>query len=241
MALRKKTTLLVVHVTATPPSADIGAKEVRAMHLARGFSDIGYHWVIRRDGRVEKGRDERAIGAHVAGWNSTSIGVSMVGGVDARGKPEDNATPAQYQALERLLREMLKRYPAATICGHRDLSPDGDRDGVIERAEWIKECPCFDAIPWAASKGLPATNIRGDWSARANADPYLGPDHGEAESQRLLARAGYAFGPIDGLIGKRTIAAIKAFQIATGLPVTGKFDLRTVTRLEDALSPKRAA
>ncbi len=240
MAIRKKTTLLVVHVTATPPSADIGVKEVRAMHKARGFSDIGYHFVIRRDGRVEHGRPEKQIGAHVAGWNSTSIGVSMVGGVNARGRAEDNATTEQYKALVALLRELVGRYPGAKICGHRDLSPDGDRDGVIERAEWIKECPCFDAIPWARWHVLPTADIRGEWDEAAPNAGH-GPDRTDVECQRLLARAGYAFGPIDGLVGARTKAAIKAFQIANGLEQTSQFDLRTVERLQDILRPKRAA
>lgn len=239
--LRKKTTLLVVHVTATPPSADIGVKEVRVMHKARGFSDIGYHFVIRRDGRVEKGRPENEVGAHVAGWNSTSIGVSMVGGVDARNKPEDNATPAQKLALADLLTKLMKRFPQAKVCGHRDLSPDGDRDGVIERGEWIKECPCFDAIPWARLRGLPAADIRGEWDKSAPAVWKDGPDLGSVTLQRLLARAGYQFGPIDGIVGPRTKAAIKGFQLANGIPRSGTFDGRTVARLREILTPTRAA
>lgn len=243
--LRKKTTLLVVHVTATPPNQDIGVKEVRAMHKARGFSDIGYHFVIRRDGRVEAGRPEKDTGAHVAGFNSISIGISMVGGVNAKGKAEDNATPAQYAALEAKLAELAAKYPDARICGHRDLSPDGNRDGVIVPAEWIKECPCFNAIPWASSKGLPAADIKGQW---ANEAPIpgapvapLGPDSRDAYLQRLLARAGYQFGPIDGYIGKRTKAAIRAMQTATGLAISGAFDVPTVARLRTMFEVTRAA
>lgn len=234
MPIRKKTALLVVHVTATPPSADIGVKEVRAMHRARGFSDVGYHYVIRRDGTVEAGRPENQIGAHVAGFNSISLGVSMVGGVDARGKAENNATPAQMESLYKLLVRLVEEYPDAKICGHRDLSPDGNRDGVIEPGEWIKECPCFDVIPWAINRGLPAADIKGRWD---DGSPMIegvragAPDARNAYLQRLLARAGYAFGPIDGIIGRRTAAALRAFQTASGLPVTGEFDPATVARL----------
>lgn len=163
MAIRKSTKYLVVHVTATPPKADIGVKEVRVMHLARGFADIGYHYVIRRDGRVEKGRGEDQIGAHVQNYNSNSLGVSLVGGVDASGKPQHNATPAQMAALEALLKKLSAKYPNAGVCGHRDLSPDKDGDGIIEPFEHIKACPCFDAIPWAKSKGIKTADIKGNW------------------------------------------------------------------------------
>ncbi len=241
MAIRSRTDLIVLHVSATPPSLDIGAREIDGMHKARGWKGIGYAYVIRRNGAVEKGRPDNQVGAHVEGWNSVSLGICVVGGVDARGKAENNGTPEQYAALERLLQDLLKRYPHAAVCGHRDLSPDGDRDGVIEPHEFIKECPCFDAIPWARSKGLPAAKIRGYWDHGA---PPIGaltpPDARTVYLQRLLARAGYAFGPIDGLIGKRTIAAIRQFQLWCGLPQSGKFDEATVARLRARFEQKVA-
>jgi N-acetyl-anhydromuramyl-L-alanine amidase AmpD len=230
MSKLKRVDYIVVHVTATPPKVDIGAEEVDAMHRQRGFSSIGYHYVVRRDGRVEKGRPEDRVGAHVQGFNSVSLGVSMVGGVDARGLPQDNATPAQYRALEQLLRALSGRHPAARICGHRDLSPDRDGDGVIEPQEHVKACPCFDAVPWATARGLPAARIRGAWSRTAPAAPR-GPDARNVYLQRLLARAGYSFGAIDGDVGPRTSAAIRQFQLWAGLPVSGEFDRRTVTKL----------
>ncbi|PZO81621.1 MAG: hypothetical protein DI629_03530 [Mesorhizobium amorphae] len=238
--LRKKTTLIVIHVTATTPSMDIGVKEVRQMHKARGFSDIGYHWVIRRDGRVERGRAENMVGAHVAGWNATSVGVSLVGGVDERGKAENNMTTPQWGALLTLAGDLVDRYPQAKICGHRDLSPDGDRDGVIRPAEWIKQCPCFDAIPWARANQLPAADIRGNWDMAAPLVPKA-PDFDAVEGQRLLVLAGYQFGPIDGIVGPRTRAAIKGFQLAQRLEQTGGFDARTLAALQSVTTPRRAA
>lgn len=141
---------LVVHSAATPPDRDIGVKEIRAMHLQRGFRDIGYHYVIRRDGRVEKGRPDNVAGAHVSGFNSISLGVCLVGGVDAKGRPEENYTPAQYAALARLLRQLQASHPAARILGHRDLSPDKNGDGKVTPNEWLKACPCFDVRTWWA-------------------------------------------------------------------------------------------
>lgn len=240
MAIRKKTTLLVVHVTATPPSANIGAKEVDAMHRARGFNGIGYHYVIRRNGKVEPGRPENQVGAHVENFNSISVGVSLVGGVDAKGRPQDNKTPEQERALEQLLRELSGRYPGAKICGHRDLSPDRDGDGVIEHGEWIKACPCFDAIPWAAAHGLPAAAIRGPWAPTAK-PASAGPDARNVYLQTLLARAGYAFGPIDGDVGAKTKAAIRQFQRMQGLKITAEFDKPTVAKLRTMFEPAFAA
>ncbi len=231
MSLRKTTEMIVVHVTATPPSADIGAEEVDRMHRARGWSGIGYHFVIRRDGRIEKGREEAAIGAHVAGFNSHSLGVAMVGGVDASGKPEHNATPAQMEALEGLLRELVGRYPDARICGHRDLSPDRDHDGLVEPWEHLKACPCFDAIPWAVSKGLPAMPIKGIWSEVGVDDAPPAPDARNRYLQKLLHMAGYEFGPLDGIVGPRTRAAARRFQKSEGFSQTGEFDRQTAARL----------
>lgn len=236
--MRTATKLLVVHVTATPPHLDIGAKEVRAMHKARGWSDIGYHYVIRRDGTVEPGRPKNHVGAHVAGFNSISLGVSMVGGVNKAGQPENNMTAAQFASLETLLRKLVKDYPGAKICGHRDLSPDRDGNGVIEPHEHIKACPCFDAIPWAMSKGLPAANIRGRWPEAGTAIRGDGPDARTAWLQRLLASLDYSFGPVDGIVGQRTKAAIEAFQTQNGLRVTGAFDQATVYRLRELTDRK---
>ncbi|MHB2265828.1 peptidoglycan recognition protein family protein [Aliihoeflea sp. PC F10.4] len=233
--LRKKTTLLVGHVTATPPSMDIGVREVRAMHLALGWRDTGYQTIIRRNGIIEFGRPMDEVGAHVAGFNSIAVGVALVGGVDARGRAENNATDAQMYALEAHLFELSDRFPDAKVCGHRDLSPDADLNGIITRSEWVKECPCFDIIPWAASKGLRPADIRGEWTIAAplpNMKPVpIGPDTRDAYLQRLLLRAGYQFGPVDGIVGPRTRAAIRAFQIWAGLTVDGNFDVPTVARL----------
>lgn len=142
---------LVVHCSATPATRDIGAREIELMHRQRGFRTIGYHYVIRRDGAIEKGRPDDQPGAHVQGFNSRSLGICLVGGVKPDGKTaEQNFTTDQYAALEHLLRDLERRYPTAKVLGHRDLSPDRNGDGRVSRNEWLKECPTFDVIPWWA-------------------------------------------------------------------------------------------
>lgn len=250
MANRKATSLLVVHVTATPEGRDIGAKEVRAMHKAKGWSDIGYNELIRLDGTLEQGRGVNAVGAHVAGFNSISYGISLVGGLGQGGKPANTATHAQMVTLERRLREVSALFPKAGVCGHRDLSPDKDGDGIIEPSEHIKACPCFDAIPWAASVGLRGADIRGVWgetfvipaaSGSANTTAVAGPDARVVYLQKLLAMTGLTFGPIDGILGAKTKKAIVIYQDLYGLPKTGEFDVTTVARLRATFEMARAA
>jgi N-acetylmuramoyl-L-alanine amidase len=155
---RRETRYLVLHCSATRAKQNITAREIRAWHKGQGWSDIGYHYVIRRDGMVEKGRQpDSSVGSHVAGWNAITLGICLVGGLNnVTAKPENNYTEAQFLSCLNLCKELLKKYPKATILGHRDLSPDKDKDGVVEPQEYLKACPCFDAREWARSVGLPA-------------------------------------------------------------------------------------
>ena len=103
---------IVVHCTASPDSLDIGVREVRDWHLERGWSDIGYHWLIRRNGKVEAGRSEEIKGAHVRGHNSDSIGIVWVG--------EKQIDPRQTKALLSLLRRLMDTHDVAVdnVFGH---------------------------------------------------------------------------------------------------------------------------
>ena len=123
---------IIVHCSATPEGKDFTVLDIKKWHLGRGFSDIGYHYVIYRDGSINKGRDESKIGAHCTGHNSYSIGVCYVGGVAKDGKTaKDTRTDAQKKSLLSLLRNLKMKYPQASIHSHRDYSN--------------KACPSFDA------------------------------------------------------------------------------------------------
>lgn len=151
--MRRRTDYIVVHCSATRPGSDIGSDEIGQWHRARGFERIGYHAVIRRSGQVEFGRYMDAEGAHVQGQNYRSVGVCMVGGLGENSKAENNFTPAQFDSLHDVVRLLLKAYPNAEVLGHRDLSPDLDGDGIVERHEWVKDCPSFDVREWWAEVG----------------------------------------------------------------------------------------
>lgn len=138
---RPRTNYIVVHCAATPPTLDIGVAEIRKWHTdpppeGRGWSDIGYHFVIRRNGNIETGRPHATQGAHVAGYNAESVGICLVGGVDATHKPSPNYTEAQWIALRALVHAMTIEYPNAEVLGHRDFP------------NVAKACPSFAVKPW---------------------------------------------------------------------------------------------
>ena len=238
MTKRAKTTLGVVHVTATSPKMHLTMEILENMHRARGFSEVGYNIVIFRDGHYEVSpRGWDGIGAHVAGFNSISLGVSMEGGIDLDNRPNfGTITEAQLATLLTVMQMADDRYGRLAWCGHRDLSPDKNGDGIIEPYEWMKACPCFDVIPWAEERGFKGADIKGTWTVgpvmqHAHKIVYQGPDSRTAWLQRLLVRSGHPLGPVDGIIGGNTQAAIMAFQREHNLPTSGEFDLKTVATL----------
>lgn len=123
---------IVIHCSATPEGKEFYAKDIDRWHRKRGWSGIGYHFVVDLDGTVEKGRPIRQKGAHARGHNAYSIGIVYIGGVDRHGNPKDTRTPAQRIALRALIDGLQARYPAARVLGHRDYP------GVH------KACPSFD-------------------------------------------------------------------------------------------------
>lgn len=130
--MRRSIREIIVHCSATPEGRDYTVEQIRQCHLARQFNDIGYHYVVYRDGSIHKGRDESLIGAHCLGHNASSIGVCYVGGCGPDGKtPKDTRTPEQKASLIILLKELKGKYPDAKIYGHRDFAN--------------KACPSFDA------------------------------------------------------------------------------------------------
>ena len=125
---------LVVHCSATPDAEALTLRDIHEMHLGFGWHGVGYHRVIRRDGRVEHGRPDCWVGAHVYGHNDISLGVCLIGC--------DEFTAEQFDALHGVLSEWKALYPSATICGHRDF------------AYTEKTCPNFDVASWCLQRGL---------------------------------------------------------------------------------------
>jgi len=134
---RNATRYIFVHCSATPSGRPVTVEEITSWHQARGFKTIGYHFVIHQDGKVEHGRAVDVVGAHARGYNISSIGICLIGGVSANNVQLATAdyTPAQMEALKKLVKELTMKYPRAEVLGHRDV-------------ENGKTCPNFNVRKW---------------------------------------------------------------------------------------------
>ena len=121
---------IILHCAATPEGRHVSVDTIRRWHLERGWSDIGYHFVIYLDGTIVPGRPVERSGAHTKGLNANSIGICYVGGVDATGRAKDTRTQAQLDSMERLISDLFEEYPNATLHGHNEFA--------------AKACPSFD-------------------------------------------------------------------------------------------------
>ena len=121
----REITEIIVHCTASPEGKEITVKQIDSIHRRQNhWNGIGYHKVIYLDGSIHDGRPVDVMGAHCSedGHNRHSIGIVYVGGCARDGKTsKDTRTPEQKAALANLLEELHKKYPNATLHGHREL------------------------------------------------------------------------------------------------------------------------
>lgn len=102
---------IILHCSATPEGKDYSVDTIRKWHLQRGFSDIGYHYVIYRDGSIHNGRDVNISGAHCVNHNSKSIGICYIGGLDSTAKnAKDTRTEEQKKSLVNLVKKLMDMY-----------------------------------------------------------------------------------------------------------------------------------
>lgn len=132
---------IIIHCAATPEGKDFTVEDIRRWHKKRGFSDIGYHYVIYRDGSIHAGRPLDVIGAHTTGHNGTSIGICYIGGCTVDGKKaKDTRTPQQKAALIELVRSLKVVFNVSKISGHNQYA--------------AKACPSFDVQKWRKEVNL---------------------------------------------------------------------------------------
>jgi len=125
---------IIIHCSATPEGRDVKTETIRGWHLQRGWSDIGYHYVIELDGQMKEGRPLEIVGAHVRGQNNNSVGICYVGGVDEQMRPKNTLNECQEEQLIAILKWLKDKFPKATIHGHNEFS--------------AKSCPSFDVQKW---------------------------------------------------------------------------------------------
>ena len=141
MDLRKKTDSIIIHCAATKASMDIGYKEIRKWHVEdNGWDDVGYHFIIRRNGQLEKARPEGYSGAHAPSHNSRSIGICLVGGMADDGGPENNFTLEQFLTLKDLVNMIMDKYSDITeVLGHCDVQENKPNCPGFNVKEWLNK------------------------------------------------------------------------------------------------------
>lgn len=123
---------LTIHCAATPEGRAVSAATIGDWDKAK-FGQVSYHHVVELDGKVVRTLRDDQRGAHTGGHNTGNIGVCYVGGMDRQMRaPKDTRTPAQRDALRKLVADYRVRYPGIVVRGHRDWP------GVS------KACPSFD-------------------------------------------------------------------------------------------------
>ena len=136
---RSSTDLIVIHGSLTKPNDDDGVDYMRSVHMRQGCVDVGYHYVIRRNGIIELGRPIHAIGNHSKNRNRDSIGICMIGGGDSKHRPKSpDYTISQMDSLAHLCCTLIRVFPEADICGHN-------------RIDANSLCPVFNVADWWAA------------------------------------------------------------------------------------------
>jgi len=121
----RKINKIIIHCSATPEGRHHDVDDIRRWHVnGRGWSDIGYHFIVHLDGKIEVGRDIAKIGAHTLGENRGSIGICYVGGMSKdMKKAKDTRTQAQKDSLIKLMHELIYKYNKdMTIHGHNEFA-----------------------------------------------------------------------------------------------------------------------
>ena len=130
---------VIIHCLDTYAGMNTDVATVTEWHKARGFDTIGYHYLIKRDGKVKRGRPDDVVGAHAKGYNTGSLGIAMAGGKGDDDGPSVNFTHHQWKSLQELCVNLKKKYNAKII-GHNEVSD--------------KTCPNFDVQAWQEGLGL---------------------------------------------------------------------------------------
>ena len=119
-----------IHCTATKEGIDFNVKDIDRWHKENGWDECGYHYVIKLDGTIEKGRDINKIPASIKGRNKHAVAIVYVGGLDKDGCPMDTRTNKQKVSMWLLVDRLRKRFGSIPVYGHNEFAN--------------KDCPCFD-------------------------------------------------------------------------------------------------
>ena len=158
---KRKITRIILHCTATPEGRDMTVEEIRRIHVQeKKWKDIGYHYVIYRDGSVHEGRDVDKAGSHTKRYNSNSIGVVYVGGMTADNRhPKDTRTKEQRAALKALVKELKRLYPLASIHGHNEFAAKACPSFNVKKEFMLFLLIVMMVISCSTKRALPAPEV----------------------------------------------------------------------------------
>jgi hypothetical protein len=207
---------IIIHCTDTRPNwwADRTSAEkvaeVRRWHMEeRGWSDVGYHFLIDRDGSVVEGRPLERVGAHVKGHNTNTVGISLFGGHGGSAGDQflDNFTEDQQRSLMQLIRELQDNYPTITaVSGHNQYA--------------AKACPTFSVPAWLEGKRVQF--VQEVVEERARTSPTQSRTV-QASSVQVVAGISGMVGALQALSGTAQIIALSGAVLVILL---GMFILR---------------
>lgn len=144
----REITEIILHCSATWSKQDIGVKEIKDWHIrGRGWSHIGYHYVIRRDGQLEEGCPLEVPGIHCSGHNARSIGICLVGG--GPNGEDNNFNREQFDMLAKLIGQLRQKFPCTSIHGHNEFAN--------------KACPVFSVAKFLTDYGIPQAQANFEW------------------------------------------------------------------------------
>lgn len=205
-------------------------EDIHLWHLNNGWSGCGYHYFIRKDGTIYKGRPDNAIGAHCLSYNSVSIGICMEGRFNVEGMGE-----GQYNSLKELTRYLQNKYNINKIYGHRELN-ETDCPGKNFPLHRIKK----DCLSGSTSGGSSSSaNRKENSNGRTSYPGYLlkyNPnsfDDNVKVIQSKLQNIGYSVGKCgaDGYFGDGTLLAVRCFQRDCNLMIDGIIGENTWNRI----------
>lgn len=124
---------IAVHCTATPQTTTVKSI-LNYWKTGLGWKNPGYHLIVKPNGEYERLASDETICNGVKNYNSVSMHISYIGGIDSKGKAIDNRTAEQKQTMLELICDLKSKYPSAKIQGHRDFP------------NVAKDCPSFNAI-----------------------------------------------------------------------------------------------
>lgn len=224
LSVRSKTLRIIIHHA---DASVCDAATIHQWHKARGWAGIGYHFLVRKDGTIQRGRPENTIGAHASGSNSDSIGICFEGDYTKETMPA-----AQKQAGKELVSYLKKKYGFSKVQRHSDV--------------YATSCPGsnfpFEEIANVVASSVSISTSTGNTSY-AKEDCLGKGDKGAdvRELQTMLNSCGYNCGSVDSIFGSKTESAVKAFQRDAGLVVDGLYGSKSDAKLRALYASKKTS